>query len=286
MTARRREVPKRLTPQPDVTRRLYLASGNRCAFPQCVIALMTPDAVLVGEICHIEGALPDSARFNSAMSNERRRSYDNLVLMCRNHHKTIDADEKTWKVAKLAALKQAHEAIYTAAIDKLRSQVGDITEGVTFTPETNGLAILDSDGLDSSEREECRKDINRFAERLSRIPADARSVLALIVDRGDDTSAQGLTSHWSSEVQIPVSVLKSLADCSATQLRHHVEVLTHFDMLHHDTDPFDGPPLYVVGNSTPGNGWPLLRDIRELETPSRPVVRRVLCDLDFTALDD
>lgn len=53
------ETPKkRLTPRPDVTRRLYLASGNRCAFPQCEQALMGSDAVLVGEIAHIEGALP------------------------------------------------------------------------------------------------------------------------------------------------------------------------------------------------------------------------------------
>ena len=247
---------------------------------------MGSDAVLVGEICHIEGALPDSARFNAVMTNERRRGYDNLVLMCRNHHKTIDTDEKTWTGAKLKALKRDHEAIYTAAIDRLRSQVGDITEGVTFTPAANGLAILDADGLDASEREECRKDINGFAERLSRIPADARSVLALIVARGDDTPAHRLHSHWSGEVEIPVRVLRSLADCSATQLRQHVDVLTHFDVLYLDGDPFDGPPRYVVGNSTPGIGWPLLRDIRGLETLDRPVVRRVLCDLDFTALDD
>ena len=33
---------------------------------------MGSDAVLVGEIAHIEGALPDSARFNAAMTNEQR----------------------------------------------------------------------------------------------------------------------------------------------------------------------------------------------------------------------
>jgi hypothetical protein len=47
------ETPKRLTPREDVTRRLYLASGNRCAYPQCDQALMTAQAVLVGEIAHI-----------------------------------------------------------------------------------------------------------------------------------------------------------------------------------------------------------------------------------------
>jgi len=279
------ETPKRLTPRAEVTRRLYLASGNRCAFPQCEEALMRPDAVLVGEIAHIEGALPDSKRFNAKMSNEQRRNYDNLLLMCGTHHTVIDNDDKSWTVVKLRELKRTHEAVYTAAIDQLRRQVGDVTEGVTFIPAANGLAILDADGLDAAQLEECRKDIHGFAERLSHIPSDARSVLALIVARGDETPAHMLHSHWSGEFQIPVRVLRSIADCTAPQLRQHIEVLEHFALLYRDDERSDGPPLYVVGNSTPGIGWALLRDFRELDTPGRPVVRRALCDLDFTALD-
>lgn len=280
------ETPKRLTPLPEVTRRLYLASGNRCAFPQCEQALMRADAVLVGEIVHIEGALPAPRnRFNASMTNEQRRHYDNLMLMCGTHHTVIDSDDKTWTVAKLKDLKRAHEAIYTAAIDKLRQQVGDITDGVTYTPAANGLALLDGQELDPSELEVSRAEINDFAERLSRIPVDARSLLALIVARGDKTPFHVLHSRWSGEFQIPIRVLKSIADCTATQLRQHVEVLEHFELLQCDDEPFDGPPLYIVGNSTPGIGWPLLHDIRDLDTPDRPVVRRVLCDLDFTALD-
>src|SRR5664279_3106600 len=280
------EIPKRLTPRAEVTRRLYLASGNRCAFPQCEQALMGSDAVLVGEIAHIEGALPDSTRFNGTMSNEQRRHYDNLLLMCGTHHTVIDSDDRTWTVAKLEDLKRAHEAIYTAAIDQLRRQVGDITDGGTFRPAANGLAILDAVGLNATELEECRQDINRFAERLSRIPVDARSLLAVIVSRGDKTPSHVLNSHWSGEFQIPVRVLKSIADCTATELRQHIEVLEHFELLYRDDEPFDGPPLYVVGNSTPGIGWPLLQDIRDLDAPERPVVRHILCDLDFAALDE
>jgi hypothetical protein len=205
--------------------------------------------------------------------------------MCGTHHTVIDSDDKTWTVNKLKVLKRAHEAIYTAAIDKLRQQVGDITDGVAITPAANGLAILGSQGLDPGELEVSRQDINRFAERLSRIPVDARSLLALIVARGDKTPAHVLHSRWSGEFQIPVRVLKSIAGCTATQLRQHVEVLEHFELLQRDDEPFDGPPLYVVGNSTPGIGWALLHDIRDLDTSDRPVVRRVLCDLDFTALD-
>ncbi|MBA2324233.1 MAG: hypothetical protein H0V92_09570 [Pseudonocardiales bacterium] len=90
-------------------------------------------------------------------------------------------------------------------------------------------------------------------------------------------------SRWWPEFQIPVRVLKSIADCSATQLRQHVEVLEHFELLYRE--PFDGPPLYIVGNSTPGVGWRLLQDIRDVAGSDHATMRRILCDLDFSALD-
>ncbi|CQD24774.1 putative ATPase [Mycobacterium lentiflavum] len=75
---------------------------------------MTADGVMVGEIAHIEGALPTSARFNPDMTNEQRRGYDNLLLMCGTDHTVIDNDAEAWTVARLRALKRAHEANATA----------------------------------------------------------------------------------------------------------------------------------------------------------------------------
>jgi tetratricopeptide (TPR) repeat protein len=70
---------------------------------------MTTNGVLVGEIAHIQGALPDSPRFNPDMTNEQRRGYDNLLLMCGTHHTIIDNDVNQWTLAKLLDLKRAHE---------------------------------------------------------------------------------------------------------------------------------------------------------------------------------
>lgn len=73
------------------------------------------------------------------MSNEERRAQANLMIMCATCHKVIDTDVAKWMVQKLQALKAEHEAIYTGAIDLLRRQVGDITEGVTWaSPVTLG----------------------------------------------------------------------------------------------------------------------------------------------------
>lgn len=109
-----------MKPTIEVTRQLYLASGNRCAFPGCDRALMGSNGVLVGEIAHIEAALPDGARFNPTMTNKDRRAFNNLMLMCATDHTTIDADFETWTVEVLTELKKKHEAVYTGAIDQLR----------------------------------------------------------------------------------------------------------------------------------------------------------------------
>ena len=42
---------------------LFARSGNRCAFPKCH-APMALDETLTGEVCHIKGARPGSARYD------------------------------------------------------------------------------------------------------------------------------------------------------------------------------------------------------------------------------
>jgi hypothetical protein len=44
------------------------------------------------------------------MPVERRNSYANLILLCRNHHKVIDAQEGEYTVERLHQMKAQHEA--------------------------------------------------------------------------------------------------------------------------------------------------------------------------------
>ena len=80
------EKPKRLAPTTDTTRELFLKSGNLCAFPGCGRLMMNGDGVFIGQVCHIEAAEEAGERFNLAMSNEDRRAFSNLMLMCYEHH--------------------------------------------------------------------------------------------------------------------------------------------------------------------------------------------------------
>lgn len=95
-------------------KRLFALSGNRCAFPKCQTAIAEGTS-LVGEICHIKADKPDGPRYDPAQTDGERQSFDNLILMCANHHKVVDDDEESYSVERLRKLKAEHESRATPA---------------------------------------------------------------------------------------------------------------------------------------------------------------------------
>ncbi|WP_422363781.1 HNH endonuclease [Pyruvatibacter mobilis] len=70
----------------------------------------TDDPTLVGENCHIVAESDDGPRGDAGYPAEKRNSYGNLILLCRNHHKIIDDQIDTYSVDVLHAMKREHEA--------------------------------------------------------------------------------------------------------------------------------------------------------------------------------
>lgn len=92
----------------DVIRALFAKSGNECAFPGCCNKLVNKKNQFIGQICHIEAAEPGGERYNPNQTDDERRSFDNLVLFCYEHHvETNDVNEYT--VEKLKNIKAQHE---------------------------------------------------------------------------------------------------------------------------------------------------------------------------------
>jgi len=102
------ETPKRLAPKQDTLRELFLKSGNLCAFRGCDAILLDEDGTFTAQICHIEAAEPGGERFNPNMTNEERRAFPNLILLCYRHHQ-ITNDVGRHDVASFKAMKAAHE---------------------------------------------------------------------------------------------------------------------------------------------------------------------------------
>ncbi|MDF1676372.1 MAG: hypothetical protein P1U44_11710, partial [Vicingaceae bacterium] len=98
----------RLAPKPSVVKRLFALSGNQCAYPDCKEHIVDESGTVIGEICHIEAAEIGGERYNEDSNDEYRRSFENLMLMCSNHHKKTNNTEK-YTTPILRQIKVDHE---------------------------------------------------------------------------------------------------------------------------------------------------------------------------------
>jgi hypothetical protein len=116
-------------------KKLYALSGNRCAFPDCKESFFSPDNdndINRSNICHIEAALPGGERYNQDSSPEYRNSYENLILLCPNHH-TATNDVQKYTVEELRKMKKSHE-------DKVMKE-GVAQNKLAHNPSVLGMVI-------------------------------------------------------------------------------------------------------------------------------------------------
>ena len=92
-------------------KRLFGLSGNICAFPGCNASLVNSQNAQDSNICHIEAANKGGERYNQDMSVEERADYNNLILLCRQHHEKTN-DVSIYTVEVLKEMKQNHESTY------------------------------------------------------------------------------------------------------------------------------------------------------------------------------
>lgn len=91
---------------------LWGRAAARCAI--CKIQLVLDETkadnpALIGEMAHMVAESEDGPRGQSPMTAEERDFYDNLLLLCRNHHGEIDRQPETWPVERLKQIKSTHE---------------------------------------------------------------------------------------------------------------------------------------------------------------------------------
>jgi hypothetical protein len=89
---------------------LFGKSAGHCAFPdcyqQCVVDANDLDnAVIVGQIAHIEAHSDKGPRANLMLTPKQRDSYENWILLCSNHHDLVDNQPNTYKSSDLRQWK-------------------------------------------------------------------------------------------------------------------------------------------------------------------------------------
>ena len=106
---------RRLTPSSETGKRLYLLSGNQCAFPGCNHPIIDEKGTYVCELCHICAAAEGGERFDPLQTNEDRRQFDNLLLMCHAHHAVTD-DVVAYPIKRMREIKADHESRFTRGL--------------------------------------------------------------------------------------------------------------------------------------------------------------------------
>ena len=106
---------------------LWANAAGRCAFPDCREKLCTNDAGdvaphAIGEMAHIRGDRPGSNRYDPSQTRAERDGYENLVLLCPNHHTLIDRpeNEDRYSVDFLKDMKAEHENFVSGRLGKLQ----------------------------------------------------------------------------------------------------------------------------------------------------------------------
>ncbi len=117
-------------------KKLFGLSGNQCSFPGCPKVLVNEDNAKDSNICHIEGANKEGERYREDMTDSERAGYDNLILLCVQHHDETN-DEDKYDVASLKEMKQAHVAKHTG--EKIRNNPSMLKNTV------NAIAAIDID---------------------------------------------------------------------------------------------------------------------------------------------
>jgi hypothetical protein len=102
---------------------LWGRSGNKCA--KCRRELIisrtaADDESVVGDECHIVSGKNQGPRYDPTFPVEQLDEPENLILLCRVHHKMVDDQYDTYTVQVLRRLKENHErwVSSTLAADK------------------------------------------------------------------------------------------------------------------------------------------------------------------------
>ena len=103
--------------------------GNTCAFPGCggvLIHSASPpdDSVLLSDIAHIVACSANGPGGVAPLPSDDRDRYDNLILLCQEHHRVVEAQLETYTVERLHEMAEAHESLVLQATGRaLRPRV-------------------------------------------------------------------------------------------------------------------------------------------------------------------
>lgn len=135
---------------------LYAKSGNQCYMPGCnkeLISSTSGEEYNISEIAHISSLNSKDLRYNPELTEDDLNSPENLILLCPNHHKEIDAIENkdTYTIEYLQKIKNEHEG-------KISNK-----KGITILNNTDCYKIR----IETEQKEDISKIIDRLSKTVT-----------------------------------------------------------------------------------------------------------------------
>ena len=101
---------------------LWGRAAGRCAMPNCRIELFATESGFdpicnFGDMAHMVASSDGGPRPDPTLPKEDRDDYENLILLCKNHHYGyVDGLEKAYSIERLRQIKEDHEAWVRTAL--------------------------------------------------------------------------------------------------------------------------------------------------------------------------
>lgn len=158
-----------------VRKKLWAKSGNRCAI--CKTELFTKEeadeTLNIGEECHIISCAEKGPRYKDGLLNYD--TYENLLLLCRNHHKEIDTLIDSYPEELLMYMKSNHENWVRNTLDQSLDKDEKIQPKL-LTRMTSGKELLNIlygiQGCRTDYDEASTKEENEFIGRIFQTLSD------------------------------------------------------------------------------------------------------------------
>lgn len=272
-----KEKAKRLNPTVGVLRELYLKSGNQCAFPGCNNPLIDNEGNFIGQVCHIEAAETRGERFNSNMTNEERRSFENLILLCYEHH-VVTNNVNKYPVSVLKRMKREHEDKFSSVIQKMRNSVIDygIVNQFSKVVTCKRLSDVMDYGCTDEENQENAKILNVLIDKLIDVPFETRTLLNIMVARSFDDRC--------GTCIVPLHEIEAATGKNSSYILNHIEILNRRRVISEVyTDEYRRPFCDLYGDSN--SGWNYWKDIRDFCKKTGESMTKICVDLDFSLFD-
>lgn len=275
----------RLNPKTTTLRTLFLRSSNQCAFPGCAMELINSYGQYVGNVCHIEAAEEGGERYNPNQTDEDRRAYDNLILLCANHHRITD-DVAIYTAPILREMKSNHEnKVYGLVVEeaKISAFVNSThAETVNLPQNLNGIKNKILDYFDQDDLPGLVDHAQIYFSHFKGIPEATRTLFAqiLLISESSD--------HCTT---IDIQTVLLYLGVNMEALEGHYRILQRAGLLSEliiDEDEYPARAYRVFTTFDPDDmqAW-LLQCIRDhyIETCQQECFVELVSELNFNLMD-